>query len=100
MTKFGKRLGSDSLDRILDRTEGKPVQTLHVEREEVPTPDEAENNLVRYFREHPEMLENSHTQLLLLRLGRESVSLREKLSPVLEQHCPELLNAIEPVDTT
>ncbi len=97
LTKFGKRLGSDSLDRIMDRTEGKPVQTLHIEKEEIPTPDEAENNLVRYFREHPEMLENSHTQLLLLRLGRESVSLREKLSPVLEQHCPELLVAIEPI---
>ena len=43
-------------------------QTLHVEKEEIPTPDEAENKLVNYFREHPEMLENSHTQLLLLRL--------------------------------
>ena len=97
LTKFGKRLGSDSLDRIMDRTEGKPVQTLHVEKEETPSLDETENNLVRYFREHPEALENPHTQLLVLRLGREHVSIREKLSPVLEQHCPELLKAIEPV---
>ncbi len=99
LTKFGKRLGADSLDRIMDRTEGKPVQMLHIQQEKRPTLDEAVDALVRFLNEHPDMLENTHVQLLLLREARSSPSLRARLTPLLKQHNPDLLKAMEPVDT-
>ncbi len=40
LTKFGERLGADSLDRIMDRTEGKPTQRVEVERTETKDPAE------------------------------------------------------------
>ncbi len=100
LTKFGKRLGADSLDRIMDRTEGKPVQMLHVQQERIPTPDEAMDTLVRFLNEHPDLLENTHVQMILLREARSSPPLRERLTPLLEQHNPDLLKAIEPVPVT
>ncbi len=72
LTKFGKRLGADSLDRIMDRTEGKPVQMLHVQQERIPTPDEAMDALVRILNEHPDVLESAYVQMILLREARSS----------------------------
>ncbi len=100
LTKFGKRLGADSLDRIMDRTEGKPVQMLHVQQEKVPNLDDTMDTLVEFFDEHPEMLESAHMQMLLLRHARESGLFRQKLAPLLEQHNPDLLTAMEPVNAT
>ncbi len=65
-----------------------------------PTPDEAMDALVRVLNEHPDALENAHMQMLLLREVRSSPLLRERLTPLLKQHNPDLLKAIEPVDTT
>ncbi len=84
----------------MDRTEGKPVQMLHVQQEKRPTPDEAMDAVVRFFNAHPDMLENTHMQILLLREARSSPPLRARLTPLLKQHNPDLLKAIEPVDTT
>ncbi len=100
LTKFGKRLGADSLDRIMDRTEGKPVQMLHVQQEKRPTPDEAMDAVVRFLDEHPDVLKSTHMQILLLREARSSPPLRARLTPLLKQHNPDLLKAIEPVDRT
>ncbi len=65
-----------------------------------PTPDEAMDALVRHLNEHPDMLENAHMQMLLLRGARSLPPLRERLIPLLKQHNPDLLKAMEPVDTT
>ncbi len=100
LTKFGKRLGADSLDRIMDRTEGKPVQMLHVQQEKRPTPDELMDALVRLLNEHPDVLKSAHMQMLLLHEARSSPPLRARLTPLLKQHNPDLLKAMEPVDTT
>ena len=58
------------------------------------------DDLVRHLNEHPDMLENVHMQMLLLRAARSSPPLRERLTPLLKQHNPDLLKAMEPVDTT
>ncbi len=100
LTKFGKRLGADSLDRIMDRTEGKPVQMLHVQQEKSPTPDEVMDAFVRFLSDDPDVLKNAHVQMLLLREARSSPPLRARLTPLLKQHSPDLLEAIEPVGTT
>ncbi len=100
LTKFGKRLGADSLDRIMDRTEGKPVQMLHVQQQKIPTLDELMDDLVRQLNEHPDMLENAHFQMVLLCGARSSPPLRERLTPLLKQHNPNLLKAMVPVDAT
>ncbi len=65
-----------------------------------PTPDEAMDALVRVLNEHPDLLEDAHVQMLLLREVRSSPPLRARLTPLLKQHNPDLLKAIEPVDTT
>jgi len=96
LTKFGKRLGADSLDRIMDRTEGKPVQMLHVQQQKMSTPDELMDDLVRHLNEHPDMLENVHLQMVLLCGARSLPPLRERLTPLLKQHNPDLLKAMEP----
>jgi len=96
LTKFGKRLGAESLDRIMDRTEGKPVQMLHVQQEKLPTPDEAMDAFLRFLHEHPDVLENVHVQMVLLRGARSVPPLRERLTPLLKQHNPDLLKAMEP----
>ncbi len=65
-----------------------------------PTPDEAMDALVTVLNEHPDALENAQMQMLLLREVRSSPLLRARLTPLLKRHNPDLLKAMEPVDTT
>ena len=55
LTKFGKRLGADSLDRIMDRTEGKPTQRVVVERTETKDPEELRVRVMELLAKHPEL---------------------------------------------
>ena len=56
--------------------------------------------LVRFLSDDPDVLKNAHVQMLLLREARSSPPLRARLTPLLKQHSPDLLEAIEPVGTT
>ena len=56
--KNGKPLAADDLDRVLDRTEGKPTQRVHVETREAKDPAALRVELLRILAEHPELRES------------------------------------------
>ncbi len=53
--KNGTPLAANDLDRILDRTHGKPTQRVEVERREVKDPAALTVELLRMCAEHPEL---------------------------------------------
>ena len=53
--KNGRPFASDDLDRVLDRTEGKPVQRVEVERTEAKDPEVLRVELLRILADHPEL---------------------------------------------
>ncbi len=63
LTKFGKRLGADSLDRIMDRTEGKPTQRVVVERTETKDPAELRVRVMEVLAKHPELVRSLGLQV-------------------------------------
>ena len=57
LTKFGKRLGADSLDRIMDRTVGKPTQHVEVVKQEVADPRALMVQFAALLAESPQLRE-------------------------------------------
>ena len=56
--KNGRPFAADDLDRVLDRTDGKPVQRVEVERVEVKDPAALRVELLRILADHPELRES------------------------------------------
>ncbi len=53
-TRFGKRIGSDSVDRISDRTVGKPIAAITVTKIVEPILLEVQCELTAMLESHPE----------------------------------------------
>ncbi len=56
--KNGRPLASDDLDRILDRTEGKPTQRVALETREIKDPAALRVELLAVLAGHPELLQS------------------------------------------
>ena len=54
--KNGRPYAADDLDRVLDRTEGKPTQRVAVETKETKDPVALRVELLAIIAEHPELL--------------------------------------------
>jgi len=54
--KNGRPFAADDLDRVLDRTEGKPTQRVAVETREFKDPAAMRVELLAVLAEHPEVL--------------------------------------------
>ncbi len=54
--KNGRPYAADDLDRVLDRTEGKPTQRVAVETRETKDPAALRVELLAVLAEHPELL--------------------------------------------
>ena len=63
-------------------------------------PVEIEAEIIAFVRSDPGLLDHVMSQLSVLALARQSPTFREGLRPILEEHRPELLDVIEPVQTT
>ncbi|MHC4610802.1 MAG: hypothetical protein ACYS7M_10705 [Planctomycetota bacterium] len=53
--KNGRALAHDSIERLLDRTHGKPTQRVEVEKRETKDPAALTVELLRMCAEHPEL---------------------------------------------
>ena len=92
---------ANSLDRILDRTDGKPLQTVRIERKPDRRPEEIHMEILEMVSRQPEMLDQAWVSLKLVDMARQSATFRERLRPILEVHRPEMVASIQPpIDTT
>ena len=89
--------GAD-LDRILDRTLGKPKVTMEIQTKTERKPTEILEDLAQMIEKDPGVLEALWPKILPIL--RSTPSFRERLRPVLEQHQPDLLKALPIINTT
>ena len=91
----------NSIDRIMDRTDGKPLQTVRIERKPDRRPEEIHMEILEMVSRQPEMLDQPWLSLKLVDMARQSATFRERLRPILEVHRPEMVASIQPpIDTT
>ena len=85
---------ANSLDRICDRTNGKPTVRMEI-RHEPPSVDVLRSRMLELYAEHPQLLDQPELQAAIVVEARRSDTFREMARPIVEQHRPELLPALE-----
>lgn len=90
---------ANSIDRIIDRTDGKPTQRIEVTRPKDRTLEELGDDLVRLLTENPALLDSVRVQVELVSVARQLPALKQRLRPLLEVHAPEMLPALETTAT-
>ena len=56
------------------------------------------SGFLRFVGQDDTLLDNPHAKMMLLQSARQSRTLREALRPIIENRCPEMLAALEPVN--
>ena len=90
--------GANSQERIMDRTEGKATMRIQMEHRRTRSIEELEREIVLFVGQDDTLLDNPHAKMMLLQSARQSRTLREALRPIIENRCPEMLAALEPVN--
>ena len=85
---------ADSLNRILDRTEGKPKVVMQIEHKQRSL-DDIRAEMLSVFAQHPALLDQPAIAASILVEARRSVDFRDGILPILSEHRPKLLEAID-----
>ena len=86
---------ANSIDRIMDRTDGKPTVRVEVKHEQCRSLEQLDSELVGLLEQEPALLDVPMIQVQLIQVARRSALVRERLLPVLEQRHAELLPVLE-----
>jgi hypothetical protein len=86
---------ANSIDRIMDRTDGKPTVRVEVKHEQCRSLEQLDSELVGLLEREPDLLDVPMIQVQLIQVARRSALVRERLLPVLEQRHAELLPVLE-----
>ncbi len=86
---------ADSINRIMDRTVGKPTVRMEVKHEQHRSLEQLDSELAALLEREPALLDVPMIQVQLIQVARRSPLVRERLLPVLEQRHPELLPVLE-----
>lgn len=78
-------------EALSDRTEGKPVVRMQIERTEPRKPAEIEGDLIKLIEDNPTMLADTRTWPSLLPQLEQGGPFLERLRPLLKIHAPVLL---------
>jgi len=87
---------ADSLNRILDRTEGKPKVVMQIEHKQRSL-DDIRAEMLSVFAQHPALLDQPTIAASILVEARRSLDFRDGILPILSEHRPKLLEAIDAV---
>lgn len=87
-----------AFDRAACRLEGKPVQAVFVTTEHVSRPADLASDAIALIRQDPRLIRPLWPRLLAM--TRYAPTIREQLRPILQQHAPDLVAALDPVDST
>ena len=63
---------ANSIDRIMDRTEGKPRVTMEITHVEQPSMDQIRQELLQLYAQHPQLLDNPLMQTTIAAEARQS----------------------------
>ncbi len=85
---------ADSINRIMDRTEGKAKVVMQIEHKQ-PSADDLYTQLLAYLGRHPALLDQPAISVSILVQARKSNYFRKHLVPILAEHHPKLLEALD-----
>ncbi len=85
---------ADSLNRILDRTEGKAKVVVQIEHKQRSL-DDIRAEMLNVFAQHPALLDQPAITASVLVEARKSLQFRDAIRPILNEHRPMLLEALD-----
>ena len=87
---------ADSINRIMDRTEGKAKVVVQIEHKDRSL-DDIRAEMLSVFAQNPSLLDQPTIAASILVEARRSLDFRDGILPILSEHRPKLLEAIDAV---
>jgi len=87
---------ADSINRIMDRTEGKAKVVVQIEHKDRSL-DDIRAEMLNVFAQNPSLLDHPAIAASVLVEARRSADFRDGILPILSEHRPKLLEAIDAV---
>ena len=85
---------ADSINRIMDRTEGKPKVVVQIEHKQ-RSMDDIRAEMIAVYGQHPALLDQPVITASVLVEARKSLQFRDAIRPILTEHRPKLLEALD-----
>ena len=85
---------ADSINRIMDRTEGKPKVVMQIEHKQ-RSMDDVRAEMLALYAQHPALLDQPVITASVLVEARKSLQFRDAIRPILTEHRPKLLEVLD-----